>query len=296
MHTYNYLWPKASHGMEQLPSKPSDLGAKARLISTPGSWLSVTLMLLLLANHARAADYNILVEPVGSASRTEQVYQPLADYLASATGDNYQLTVPTNFQAFWQRVKRGSGFDLVISSGHIVDYLAEKQSVTPLVKVNAQRTYSLVIPKDSGVGELKNLVGKPIASLASPSMEFLQLSQFFPNPIQQPRSMEAESNSTALQMVLDGKAIGAIVTDADLEGHPTLQPLVSSDAIPSPALSVSQNIPEAKRKAISNALTTAQDSTLGADMLHRTGFSGFEAATADLYKGLSSMLSGLWGS
>ncbi len=261
------------------------------------AFYGLTLLIgsVLTSNNAFAATYSLIIEPSANPSRTQQLYQPLADYLSAQTGNTFEIKTAQNFQTYWQRVKRDVSYDFILDSAHMTDYRIKHHAYVPLVKLLNQANYSLVTVKQNAISDSKKLVGKPVASLSSPSMEYLQLSQLYPNPMRQPLHKESHSASESIQMVMDNKAIAAIIPSDQVDDFPNLTIIINSKDIPQQALSASPNTPKDIRLQVSKALIEATQSTRGKDMLHRSGLNGFEPATVDLYKGYSAMLEGLWG-
>ena len=63
------------------------------------------LMLFLSASISRAAEYSLTIQPILSEDKTQEAYQPLADYLSSQTGQTITLITHRNFTFYWNKMR-----------------------------------------------------------------------------------------------------------------------------------------------------------------------------------------------
>src|SRR3989344_8150192 len=69
---------------------------------------------VLLPRAGHAADIRFAVQPILDAEATRKAYQPLADYIAQATGKSVDLIATFDYAEFWLRMKRGNEFNLIL--------------------------------------------------------------------------------------------------------------------------------------------------------------------------------------
>jgi len=252
------------------------------------------LFLTGLTTSAFADTYTFVVQPFLPSAETKKAYTPMADYLSKQTGHDIKLVTSPNFLAYWQTMKKG-GYDLVLDAAHLTDYRANKMNYRVLAKVLDVVSLSLVTGEDVFVFEPGELVGKRIASLASPSRGAVVLEEFFPNPIRQPVIVEVTNAQDAVKSVLEGKASGAIIPSPLVGGFPQLNVVTTTDQWPHIALSASSRVPADVAKKIQDAMINASKTPAGQKMLEDINLPGFELADAARYKGYEKTLKGVWG-
>jgi len=256
--------------------------------------LAVLLWAGGFSSHATADTFSFIVQPFLPTAATKKAYTPMAEYLSKVTGHNIELKTSPNFLAYWQSMKTGQ-YDLTLDAAHLTDYRAQKMGYKVLAKVLDVVSLSLVTGEGIFVFEPAELVGKRIASLASPSRGAVVLDEFFPNPIRQPIIVEVTSAQDAVQEVLKGKASGAIIPSPLVGGFPQLNVVTTTDQWPHIALSASPKVPAEVAKKIQDAMVNASKTPEGQKMLEAINLPGFELADAKRYEGFSKVLQGVWG-
>lgn len=255
--------------------------------------LAVFLLTGVSAN-ALADTFLFVVQPFLPSAETKKAYAPMAKYLSDVTGHTIKLITSPNFLAYWQTMKTGE-YDLLLDAAHLTDYRAQKMNYKVLAKVLDVVSLTLVTGEDIFIFEPSELVGKRIASLASPSRGAVVLDEFFPNPVRQPILIEVTNAGDAVQKVLDKKASGAIIPSPLVGGFPQLNVVKTTEQWPHIALSASSKMPADVVKKIQDAMVNASKTPEGQKMLEEINFPGFELADAKRYKGYSDVLKGVWG-
>lgn len=260
-------------------------------------FLATLLVLLGIASGgARAADLTLMVEPFYTPERAAEVYQPLADYLASSTGHKVELVTPRNYHFFWRDVRNNTAIDLVLAEPPITDYRAQRFGAVPLVRTAEKTRYTLLASDQLENPSLETLVGRNIVTLPSPSLGFALLLELFPNPVAQPNILSsAASWRDGPEIVFAGEADAAIVPSWLMQQYPNLVPLSTSREFPGIALSASANVDPAVRDSIRDALLKLHEDANMYAILNELGITRFEAATADEYRGTEQMLKGFYG-
>ncbi len=257
---------------------------------------SLLLFMLLLGLSAAsfAETYSFIVQPILPAKKTKTAYAPLIAYLSEKTGHTFELEAAPNFLSYWQEMKKGQ-YDVIMDAAHLTDYRTQKMGYRPIAKVLDVVSFTLVTGEDIFAFEPSELVGKRIASLASPSRGALTLDTFFDNPLRRPVLLEVTNAQEAIDKVLDKSAHGAIIPTPLVGANPQLNIVSTEEQWPHMAFSVSPNISEDTVAAIRSALLEASGSPEGQTMLEQLNLPGFEAADASLYQGYSDILKNFWG-
>ncbi len=247
----------------------------------------------LLPGRVSADTYTFVVQPILPPEQTRKAFQPLVDYLARRTGHEIRLVTAVNFLAYWAKMKRG-GYDLILDAAHFTDWRVKNMDYVVLAKIPDTVSYSLVTAEDTLVLEPSELIGKPVATIGSPSLGAVRLAQMFPNPLRQPVTVEVDNSRDAIEAVLKGRAVGAIVP-SPLVGAFPLNVVTTTEPVPHIAFSASPEVPEAVRKALRRALVEADRTPDGQAMLKAINFPRFEPADRKVYDGYAKLLEGIWG-
>lgn len=259
-----------------------------------GALLALALMLATSAASG-AAPLRLVVQPILPAAQTREVYGALASYLTQTTGRQVRLVTAQNFLTYWETMKRGTSYDLILDAAHFTDFRDQRMGYTVLAKIPDTVTYSLVTANDTLLFGPNELIGKKVACLPSPSLGAVRLSQMFPNPLRQPILVEVTNSIQAIKMVLAGKVEAAMVPTPLLNEYRNLNVVTTSPPVPHIALSAAPDVSAATRDAIRKALLDADKTPQGRHMLKVLNFPRFVAANNATYKGFAKLLEGVWG-
>ncbi len=263
------------------------------------AFLLVTGLALSPVTPATAADIRFAVQPILDVEATRNAYQPLADYIATATGKSVELVTTYDYAEYWQRMKRGKEFNLILDAPFYTDYRIKEQGHVPLVKVPGVVSYSLVTKSGEAILDPSELIGKKIATIIPPAPGGLLMQKWFPHPSRQPYIMPAKSSEQALDMLLKGQAMAAMIptplaAQAMSQGK-EIATVATSPQTPHITLTAGPDIDEATRGKIVKALLDANKNPKGQEMLKKIGFAeGFEPTSADVYRGYSDYLKQQW--
>ena len=125
------------------------------------------------------------------------------------------------------------------------------------------------------------------------------LQKLYPNASRQPLLVSAKNSEQAIEMVLDGRALAAIVP-TPLVGQAMSQgkdlfTVMTTDPIPHIALTAGPDIDAQTRQKIIKGLLEATGSAETMEILKTIGFAeGFEMANPEIYLGYSSYLNQSW--
>lgn len=262
-----------------------------------GPCLIVTLIasFTTTSDIAHAKDLRFLIQPIQSPEHTKKFYRPLAEYLSHATGMTVKIIAVSNFQAYWEIMKRAKDYDLIMDAAHFTDYRLKHLGFSLLAKVPDVVSYTVVTDEKNFVLEPRELIGKTIATMSSPSLGGIRLAELFPNPMRQPIIIETSNSEEAIKKVHAGTAVAAIVPTPLLNNLSGLNTVFITEQVPHVAVSASPSVNEPMRDAIKKALLNANKTSEGKEMLNAIQFAGFENANEKLYDGYAHLLESVWG-
>ena len=90
-----------------------------------------SLLAMLFAGSAAAADYTVTVEPNYPPAQAQAVYKPLLAYLSKATGNNFILKTSGNYHVYWRDLRGATPTDFAFEEAHFTDYRINRQRFTP---------------------------------------------------------------------------------------------------------------------------------------------------------------------
>jgi len=262
----------------------------------------VMLWLALSAAGPACADVSEIVlgvSPLLGESETQRQFAPLCAYLADATHLPCRVATRPNFLGYWETMRRGTDYNLILDDAHFTDYRAQKMNYTVLAKIPDNVTYSLVVLRRSGITNPLRLIGRRIATHGIPSMGAAQLNSLFPQPSKQPIPVEVDNAGQALAQLGEGTVAAAIlptplIREAMLKGL-ELKVLLSTVPIPHMGISAAPELGSGLQNAIREALLQAHKDPGGRKMLARIGIPRFDPASSTIYRGQARILQSYWG-
>ena len=262
----------------------------------------LALLALCLAVSGARAEVNELVlgvAPLLGEAETRAQFQPLCDYLAGATQLPCRVGTRPNFLSYWETMRQGRDYNLVLDEAHFTDYRTQKMNYTVLAKIPHTVTYSLVVPRTAKLDDPARLAGRRIATLGIPSMGAAQLNGLFPKPAKQPIPVEVDNAADGFALLRAARVEAAIlptplVREEIVRGAP-LRVLLSTVPLPHMAVSAAPDIGPELRRALRQALLDAHKGDAGRAMLARIGIERFDPANATVYKGQARILQEYWG-
>jgi ABC-type phosphate/phosphonate transport system substrate-binding protein len=264
--------------------------------SFAGALKSALLGLFLLAwgPVALGASLTLVVTPANSPEQTRKNFEGLARYLSEHTGRDVQLATARNFFAYWEQMKKGD-YDLILDPAHFTDFRVKRMGYEVIAKVPEVLSFSLVSSEDELILEPSELIAKPVASLASPSLGAVFLSQMYPSMIRQPVTVEVDNAQAAVAAIKDGKAVAAIIPTPMVGSFSGLSLVETTEQVPALAFSVAPTVDAETRAKLKKALIEAGSTPEGKKMLEVARIAGFESADDSIYDGYASLLEGVWG-
>lgn len=244
---------------------------------------------------ALAETYTLATPPLLTQIEQKRQYGPLAEYLTTATGENIQHVASVNYISYWERMRRGDFFDLVMDGAHLVDYRIQQLQHRPIAKVTNVLSYSFVTAPDKQIFEVSELIGKPVAGLPAPSLGAVQLLQVFPNPLRQPLMIQVDNIDQVVERLRNRSVFGAYIPTPMAAQYPEFNVVQTTDQMPHIAMTASPKIPDDVVEKIRAALIKATETEDGRSMLNSINVEGFEETDAATYAGYSRLLDGVWG-
>ncbi|MFO7593670.1 MAG: PhnD/SsuA/transferrin family substrate-binding protein [Pseudomonadota bacterium] len=257
-------------------------------------YLTSFAALLLMSNLARANEVSLAINLGLAQKEAAEKYKPVVDYLAQATGERVKLKLNYNSFAHWEKMRR-ENYDVVIDNPAFTAFRTDRMDYTVIGKLPDVLSFTLVSHVDEMMFEPDELIGRNVASVPSPSISALRLEQVFSNPMRQPNYIPVDHYASALQLIMEGRAIGAMVPTGLLGSYNNLTSVYTTEQLPAPGVSVSSKVSPDLRNTIREAMLNAHQSEAGRTMLEALNVTQIEAANNDTYAGLEVLLEGLYG-
>ncbi len=236
------------------------------------------------------APFVLQVHPIFTPPQAELVYQPLVDYLNEATEYRFVLQTTPDFHTYWFDIRRGQQPDFVLEDAHLIALRMERDGFIPLARADEPATFSL-LTTDAMATEPEELIGRRIATMPAPSLGYLVLASWYPNPMQQPvLDSGAASWLDAVEIVFDAEADAAIVPHNLVRRYVNLTPVITSAEFPHQTLASSPEIPVAVRNSVTEALLELDEQPEHFGALHELDIQAFVSADPDEYLGLENWL------
>lgn len=237
----------------------------------------------------------MVVQPINSEATTEANYKPLAEYLSEQTGRKIELQTVNNYHVFWGITRRKDQFDIALDAAHMTSYRIAAHGHRVVAKVPSQVSYSLVTSEDSMILDIDELFAKRVATLPSPGLGAIRLLEMYPNMMHQPVLVRAENTEDAIEKLRANEVAAAIIPTPLVSQYDGISVVEVTDAVPSPAISVSSRVSDQTASALRKVLVDMQNSEKGKAVLKTARLPGFEAARDSDYSGYHELLEGVWG-
>lgn len=255
----------------------------------------ISLILASIVSTTHAAGLRLAVPPFLPQAEMQNEYGKFANYLSKNLGLPVELITSSSYLAYWETMRKGAGYDLVLDNAPMVDFLVQRQGYTVLAKINGVVSISLVTRNNATLLEPSELVGKPVAAIASPNLSALVLFQMFSNPLRQPDFKYANNAREAVDMLLKGRVEAALIPTPIAIQYDQLNVVSTSSQLPHLAVIAAPSVPADLQTKIRQALLAADKTLEGRAMLKTLNTTGFEPANNATYAGYADLLKGSYG-
>ncbi|MFW2439004.1 MAG: phosphate/phosphite/phosphonate ABC transporter substrate-binding protein [Arenicellales bacterium] len=265
-------------------------------LSRSGYFLSAIALLLTMlpatANSQTAL--RLVIQPIQSEEKTREIFQPLADYMQSLTGQEVEIITYPNFISYWTETKKTNSYDIAFDAAHFLDYRNKNIDFTVLAKQPGSVSISLIVSEDALVFEPEELIGKKIATLGPPSIAASRINEIFNNPLRQPTIIEANDSSHIMELLMSGEVDAAMLptplVSARMSGDGGIAVVLTTEPVPSMGISVSPVVSSELRETLAKGLIEADKTDEGKKMLSATKLNPFEKTNNQEYFGFDVLL------
>jgi ABC-type phosphate/phosphonate transport system substrate-binding protein len=267
-------------------------------------FLLLLLLFILNLSSAAYADLVFSAPPRENAKTGEKLYGPIAIKLSQLLGEHVHYEYPKDWLTYSRRMRDGD-FDIIFDGPQFASWRMSHIDHVPLVRIQGDLRFVVVVGKDSGLVALKDLAAKKICALASPNLGTIAVLHEFDNPVQQPILVEARGGMKGIYKRLnEGQCDAAILRvsffkrKSSKEANNPYQVIWSSSDMPNQAITASRKIPLQSREQIISALSSDSGAVSALPLFKRFSNQSthFIPARENEFKGLNDMLEGVvWG-
>ena len=262
------------------------------------SYFTVIVLVLALSsisNKVLAQTFYMAIQPIFSKEKTISIYQPLATYLSQATGHEIKIFASSNFVSYWEELRSNKKYDLALDAAHFTSYRIKNLNYSVLAKIEDTVSYSLVSNEEDTFFDTEELIGKRIATSASPSIGGVRLLNMYPNPTRQPVFIGTNNFQDTLTMLKTKKVTAALIPTPLISGDSSVNTIMVTEPIPHMALSASSRVDKTIQDKIRLALLKANTTADVKQLYQQLNLAGFEKANNLTYVGYEQLLKDVWG-
>jgi len=268
--------------LEPQVENPTEAAAEPTIESTPEPIEVPTIAPMTLT---------LQVHPIFPPEQADLVYAPLLDYLRETTPHDYELATAQDFHRFWLSIRRGNQPDLVLEDAHLIALRIQRDGYTPLVQASEPATFSLIGNSMNMEPTLDEYIARPVSSMPAPSLGYLVLQSWYPNPMAQPRVISnATSWLEAIEMVFAMESEATVAPHNMVSRYVNLAVVQTSDEFPHTSIAASPAVPDAVQAQIRDALTDLHNNSDHFGALHELDIDQFISADDLDYEGLEQWL------
>lgn len=250
----------------------------------------ILVLAISLHTNVLAQDYTLSIQPVLSKDKVMTTYQPLADYLTDQTGHKITIKAYRNYLTYWQKMKSGNNFDIVLDAAHFTGYRIQHYDYTALAKAPGTVSYSLVTHAAVLVSKPEELILKKVATTPSPGLGGVRLYEIYNNPSRLPIEVTVNTSQEAIEAIANGTVDAAIIPTSLVNKYEFLNTVMTTEPVPNMAISSSPTVPMEVMQNIQKALTHANKTAEGRLMLGKIALPEFISTNNKEYIGYSKLL------
>ncbi len=264
--------------------------------------IGILVLLNPLANIANAADIIFTAPPREKHAAGVKIYEPIAKHLSKLINKKVVYLHPSNWLTY-QRDMRDGKYDIVFDGPHFASWRMAHLGHDMLVKLPGKLGFILVKPKsETTINNLNDLIGKRICGISMPNLSTLSILAAYPNPVRQPVIVGVKGGMKGVAKALAKNKCQAYVFRDKFymkklkpEVKQNLEIIYKSNPLPNQAITASNRISPADKKAIVHSLTLGKGVDASKGLLKRFGGKAraFIKASNEEYKGHNLLLEGV---
>lgn len=229
------------------------------------------------------------------------LYGPLAEHLGELLSRPVVYRHPGNWLNYARDIRAGA-FDVVFDGPHFASWRMVHLDHRVLAKLPGNLIFHVVVPVDSEIGKLDDLIGKDFCGIAPPNLGTMTAISMFPNPVRQPviRSVSGGFGKVYDAVVRGDCAAGVLRTqyyDKKLneEQRSGLRILATSKPLPGQAVSAGPRLSAAEQVKIAESLVSGAGVQASQPILGRFGgkATAMIPASAEEFEGVNLLLEGV---
>ena len=278
------------------------------------TWMQTLILTgsLLLPGHSimaqdddlgHCAEYDHItfgILPFVSAEQLVISFSPLTQYLSKHLKVPVRIETAPTFLEFAHRTYEEQRYDILFTAPHLFPEAERKAGYRLIVGVDSPRMWAvIVVPKDSPIHEVKDLVGKRLATVPSMGLATLLARKYLTghgiNPDTDLTMVETPTHDASLLSsylkVTDASVLMQPPyksASAQIRAH--MRVIARTDSTPHIPVSVSPRISNTCAAEIKALLLNMAETSEGREVLGHNSFSGFKATSAEEYERVRAML------
>lgn len=259
-------------------------------------------LFLSQALYAANNEFIFATAPTHSAEETQKLYGPIMKFLSEKTGKKFTLEIASSFIQYSSRMQAGK-FDMVFDGPHLVGWRMERQQHIPIVRFPGQIKIVIATKEDSVLSSMDDLqYGIRICSFTPPNLLTMSMLSYFPSPAKQPSLIRVQGFKNLMSCLKTGKGNAAVLRDklwekAQKSGAAKGLKIIAAPtrSYPGRTFTVGPKIDAELRSKITNLLLSEEGLKVMEPLLKRFKKKKTIKANPEEYKGLSSLISSVWG-
>lgn len=213
-------------------------------------------LLVLISSSASAAEYVITSQPRGTEEEERKIFEPIAEYLSSKTGEKFRYVYVRDWLTYRKLIARNS-YDIYFSDPHFASFLVEYRNHVYLARFKEWLSFAVVVRADDKIGFVSQLAGRQNCLQLEPNLGTLLFMSSFENPTRQPAMVVVQDWEDAYRGVIKKKCSAAVVpyeTFSRLNADNKTFALQMYDLVPSQVFTVNKKISGAVLDIVRRAL------------------------------------------
>jgi len=253
--------------------------------------------------HASCAEYDHItfgILPFVSAEQLVISFSPLTLYLSKHLNVPVRIETAPTFAEFAHRTYEEQRYDILFTAPHLFPEAKRKAGYRLIVGVDSPRMWAvIVVPKDSPIHSVKDLVGKRLATLPPMGLATLLARKYLIgqgiNPDTDLVMVETPTHDASLLSsylkVTDASVLMQPPyksASAQIRAH--MRVIARTDSTPHIPISVSPRISNVCADEIKGLLLNMAATAEGKTVLSHNSFSGFKATSPEEYERVRDLL------